>query len=722
MKHRKQLIWIILTICLAMAGCGKKTGEESTEAAVSKAPPVSLEQVTEAPTTTAAVTEPEIWNPAVVHRQVLFDEGCTAGVLFLGYVDGNAGDLEQDRDYYQSIFEVQGYLEDFPFLAEIPNSNFVQTKDGQELYCIIPQDDMATVSVNQWIVNETNDFKGEAGEVLYRSESGSPILLKCNVSEIIPDVEVLIVDNKNNQLHWCPSLSGMDGSVVVESADGKLYDFTQYADNGYVESLDVLVGETYDYYWHDEYETTLASVTVPIVRLGEETAENYPELSVALATNIEARKTKLYDNYENLIPMAEEFYPDFAEYFTEFEASEEAMVRRADSNVLSVLYRGAAYEGGAHGYYYCFGENYDVQTGELLNLEDVVTDMEAFPELVKEQLYTFWEPLSFYQDLDLNEYFEENLESLAWTLDHHGITIYFNPYEIAPYASGMQIATVAFADHPEVFAEEYTRGPESYGIQLDMESPFYFDVDADGDLDELLVSGMVSEDLIHVEHNIYINGKCYAQSDFENYDLMPEEPAYISAYEVFNPHLVHLADGRNYLFIENMEDSDMKTNTVYELTGGSVKMIETIYSSLYTEVNEESWGLLDQAITNPYNFKLESRTWVVGTHDGFMTYYIGDDGHSYSYEDYYTFEHQPVLTAKKDFKLNLIDEYETVGESIVVEAGTEVRYHRTDASLYADFILPDGQIGRAELEWDGGSCSIDGTYVEDLFDGVVFAG
>ena len=167
MKHRKQLIWIILTICLAMAGCGKKTGEESTEAAVSKAPPVSLEQVTEAPTTTAAVTEPEIWNPAVVHRQVLFDEGCTAGVLFLGYVDGNAGDLEQDRDYYQSIFEVQGYLEDFPFLAEIPNSNFVQTKDGQELYCIIPQDDMATVSVNQWIVNETNDFKGEAGEVLY---------------------------------------------------------------------------------------------------------------------------------------------------------------------------------------------------------------------------------------------------------------------------------------------------------------------------------------------------------------------------------------------------------------------------------------------------------------------------------------------------------------------------------------------------------------------------
>ena len=69
-----------------------------------------------------------------------------------------------------------------------------------------------------------------------------------------------------------------------------------------------------------------------------------------------------------------------------------------------------------------------------------------------------------------------------------------------------------------------------------------------------------------------------------------------------------------------------------------------------------------------------------------------------------------------------MDEYGTVGDVIVVKAGDELTYYRTDASLFADFILSDGRILRAELEWDEGTCSIDGTSVDELFDGVVFAG
>ena len=721
MKNTKKLMMLVLVICLAITGCSKKTEEESTAATISKAPPVSSEKATES-ATEAAGSEPEVWNPAVVHRQVLFDEECMAGVLFLGYVDGSAGNLENDRDYYQSVFEDQGYLEDFPFLAEIPNSNFVQTEYGQELYCIIPQDDMATVSVNQWIVNEENDFKGEAGEVLYRSETGSPILLKCNVSEIVPDVEVVIVDNKGNQLQWCPSLSGMDGSVAVDSSEGKLYDFTIYPNDESVEILDVLVGKVYDYYWSDEFEVTLASMTAPIVELGKESAAAYPELSTALTNNINDRRMKLFEAYENLIPMAEEFYPEFAEYFSEFEAKEEAMIRRADSNVLSVLYHGTAYEGGAHGYYYYFGENYNSKTGELLKLEDVVTDLDAIPALVQEQLDLFWEPAYFYEDLDLNQYFKENQDNIAWTLDYHGITFFFNPYEIAPYASGVQVVTVSFADHPELFAEEYTRVPESYGIQIGMENTFYYDFDSDGNLDELIVLGEISDDLIHVKHNIYLDGEWYDQSAYGNDDIMPDDANVISAYEIFNPHLIHLADGRNYLFIENLEDSDFRTNTVYELTDGTVKMVETLYSSLHTEWSDSEEYWLTHALTNPYHFEMETRTWVVGTGNGYMTNYIGDDGHSYSYENYYTFDPAYHYTALRDVELKLVDEYGVVGDVIVVKAGDELTYYRTDASLFADFILSDGRIVRAELEWDEGTCSIDGTSVDELFDGVVFAG
>jgi len=717
MKNKRWFSFLIMILCLAMTGCGKKAEEESAVSELSKAPPAAVEKSTQ-----AEVLEPEVWNPAVVQRQMLLDEGYAAGVIFIGYVDGSAGDLEQDKDYYQSIFEEQGYLEDFPYLAEIPNSNFVHTEYGQELYCIIPQDDLATVSVNQWIVSEENDFKGESGEVLYRSEIGSPILLKCNASEIVPDVEVLIVDNNGNQLHWCPSLSGIDGSVIVESADGNLYDFTSHANNGNADILDAFVGEFYDYYWSDQFEETLASMTAPIVTLSEESAAAYPQLSNSLNNNVNTRKTKLFNHFEELIPMAEEFYPEFSEYFTEFEAEEKAMIHRADSNVFSVLYNGYSYEGGAHGYYYCFGENYDTKTGELLKLEDVITDTGAIPALVQEQLNRFWDPSSFYTDLDLNQYFKDNSDSITWCLDYHGITFYFNPYEIAPYASGIQIATITFADHPEIFTEKYVSVPKSYGVQLNMETPFYYDIDSDGNLDEVIVNSMFTDDMIHVEHNIYINSKCYVQSAFENEDQMPDDTNEILSYANDTPHFIHMEDGRNYLIIENLLDSDFRTNTMYDLTDGTVKLVETIYSSIHTE----QWGsdgyILKQAITDPYQIKLDTRTWVIGTADGTTTSYIDEEGYVYSYDTYYTFDPVFSYTALKDFKANLVDEYGNVGDEIVVKTGEKVLYYRTDASLFADFILSDGQIVRVDLQWNGGSLSIDGTYVEDLLDGVVFAG
>ena len=140
------------------------------------------------------------WNPDIIQRQILVDEGALCGVIFLGYVEDSAGTLENNRGYYQTIFEERGYLDGFPFLEEIPDSNFVETEYGQELYCIIPLDTEATVSVNQWIVDETNGFEGKTGEVLYRSEKGTPILLKCNVSEIVSDAELIIVDSNGEQL------------------------------------------------------------------------------------------------------------------------------------------------------------------------------------------------------------------------------------------------------------------------------------------------------------------------------------------------------------------------------------------------------------------------------------------------------------------------------------------------------------------------------------------
>ncbi len=720
MKNRKKLEVSLFVICMALclSACGgesslkhdttKSMEVESTETALASTQAELTEKVSKNIVNDAAPSAKESWNPGIIQRQILVDEGAICGVIFLGYVEESAGTLENNREYYQTIFEEQGYLDSFPFLAEIPDSNFVETEHGQELYCIIPEDPNATVSVNQWIVDFNNGFEGKAGEVLYHSEEGTPILLKCNVSEIVSDVELLIVNSDGEQMKWSPSLSGMDGSVFVESAEGAVYDFTFYDEYSKGDLLHVMVGQNVDSYWDEAYETSIASLNCPLVKLGEYEEQVYPELTKNLSANMEARKSKIFSNYERLI---ESVQKDYFEYYQKYEISESAMIRRADSHVLSILFNGFLFEGGIHGEHYYWGENYDTETGRLLKLTDVVNDIGEFSKQIKEQLYVHWEEESFYVDFDFEQYFKENLDQIPWTLDYQGITVYFNPFELAPSATGVFTATVAFDTKPELFHEAYTEVPDSYGIQLDMETPFYYDVDSDGELDEVLVYG-IPNDYGYIVHNVHVDLECYVEFDEDE----------IYAYRIDTPHLIHMADGRNYLIIENLTDNDYRTNTIYELTSGTPVKVGYIPSGIHTTLEEEKGLFYKDVLTNPYSFKMDSRTWCVGTYDGYQTYYLGEDGFPLSYEDYYTFENMPEFTVLKDFNLQIINEYGEVGEVVTVKKGEIVKYYHTDSAAFADFVLSDGRIGRGYLELSEGGCSIDGNMVEELFDEIIFAG
>lgn len=708
MKGLKHVI-ITLFFCILLSACNKGNDKGLESSAASQIDDTgTAESVTD-----SAVEQEELseeWTPAVIQRQVLLDENYTAGVIYLGYIDAASGDFETDAAYYKTVLEKSGYLNDFPFLKEVPASAFVCSEGGQELYCIIPQDVDASVAVNEWIVDESNDYEGETGAVLYRSDYGSPILIKCNSTEIYSDVQVTVVDNKGNSLTWRPSVSGEDGSVYTASARGALYDFTYNEADTEPSLLAILTGSGYESYWSDEYDITLASVTYPIIKPDQETAENYPKLADALSRNNASRKEKLFASYEERKGLAEEFYPDLQQYFSVFETTENAMIRRADSNALSILYHGYSYEGGIHGYSYYWGENYDPNTGKLLKLQDVVSEMDLLPKAVREQLDLHWEPNMFYADLNLADYFKESIDNIAWTLDYNGITFYFNPFEIAPYASGTQIVTVAFKDYPDLFFESYKNTPESYGVQLDFGAPYYYDADNDGSLDEFLVFGRYTEDM-YMAHNIFVDQAEYFETD--DYDIY--------AYELMNLHFVHCSD-RNYLYIENLSDNDYRTITVYEVSTGKPEKLETLHASFHTESVDDSYHYLTEALLNPYYFRLDTRTWIIGTRSGYMTYYVSDEGVPYSYEDYYTFDTDWDLPVLHNFKVTILDETEQASGSYEVKAGEIVRYYRTDASVYADFILQDGRIGRVDLEWLEGSCSIDGIRVEELFEGVVFAG
>lgn len=181
----------------------------------------------------STVLAEDAYSNLSAHRETAQNTGSICGVLFLGYVDGGVGNLASDSAYLEYLLDISGCADEYTFLWSIPAERIVETDGGNELYCIYPCDENASVTVNEYIVNEDNDYLGESGEILYCSESGEPILLRCNVSEVVSDCQVTITDSEGETLVWEPALNLSDGTVSVPWHYPFIYDGTYDAVDDY---------------------------------------------------------------------------------------------------------------------------------------------------------------------------------------------------------------------------------------------------------------------------------------------------------------------------------------------------------------------------------------------------------------------------------------------------------------------------------------------------------
>lgn len=156
-------------------------------------------------------------------KQAMSDNEAMA-VAYLGWCED---ELDKVEDYLTAINMDYG---DYSFMFEITEDYRIDAK-GDELYCIVPKNDDDTVTVSEWIIDEYNDWQGEEGNVLYHKKNdGNPILLKCNESEIVPNVLITITDAKGNVSRIVPYISQMNGALTT-CLDGEnpFYDFSPYA-------------------------------------------------------------------------------------------------------------------------------------------------------------------------------------------------------------------------------------------------------------------------------------------------------------------------------------------------------------------------------------------------------------------------------------------------------------------------------------------------------------
>ena len=214
MKKQK-LLAALLALTIGLAGCAPSKGGSSSVSAPESVP--GTDSIAASSPATQEYAEPE---DVTSMRFLAGDAEKQVCVLYLGGSYEMTTDVQKVLDSQPELRRLWGFVYDIP-----QDHRVVSPEGGCELYCIFPQDPETALSVYETALTDDAADPLLRGRQLYSSTDGQPILLLCNISDIIPNAEVELRLRTGEELVWRPGLSGENGHVV--QADG-VCDFTIY--------------------------------------------------------------------------------------------------------------------------------------------------------------------------------------------------------------------------------------------------------------------------------------------------------------------------------------------------------------------------------------------------------------------------------------------------------------------------------------------------------------
>lgn len=315
--------------------------------------------------------------------------------------------------------------------------------------------------------------------------------------------------------------------------------------------------------------------------VNEEIRRDYPLLAQKLETlnKQEWHRSQLVQ--AEMKAEAVEFRQNAPQYYHPLGFDYDVQVRRADSLVCSFLQKEYTNGSGAHGMYSWWGVNYNSLTGTAISLSSLVKDDKALAKALGERLRQNYPESSL---ADIEGVIEKAAaeDKLNWTLDPRGVTFYFNPYEIASYAEGLLMATILFQEQPELFQGWYTQTAPAYAQPFDAYYPLTTTLRDDGHRDVITVQEENGQ--VRVQVNTTVKELAAQLTDLQ-------------------PVLVHMADGRNYLYIDGQCQDTSRQTLVVQIGRHSASYVTTLpFSGRHTEAVapavQEYWHFL----TNPNGF------------------------------------------------------------------------------------------------------------------------
>lgn len=258
-KFMQMMTAVLLICCLVfVSGCGGKS-KAPTGSDTAQTKPSGIGKESEPADGGTDTGSPETGDAELVSlRQAMTGTSQLFAVAYFGYHETMDSDLPVDPFEVMQKYAPQ-LCKDLPFLLDIPEERVIGT--GGELYCVVPLDPDAQVTVSLGAWDDRNE-EYIYEESLYFAESGEPILIFCNNAGWSPDVQVTISGPSGN-VFWYP-MTDRNGFVepLVDDNWGSLFMdispyaqmlYTRYTDmvmDGWIApSEDVLVGNSWDGSW-----------------------------------------------------------------------------------------------------------------------------------------------------------------------------------------------------------------------------------------------------------------------------------------------------------------------------------------------------------------------------------------------------------------------------------------------------------------------------------------
>lgn len=148
----------------------------------------------------------------------------------------------------------------------------------------------------------------------------------------------------------------------------------------------------------------------------------------------------------------------------ELVSSRGATVARADNQALTLVYNYYVYTAGVHGHYFDRGYVFDATSGELISLDQLTSDFDAFTAFLVEYMVTKAESDEYYAERIAPDYaapeqysaaFEALLREGSWYFDSEGLVIFSDLYELGPYAAGTVEFKVPYSELVGVIDEKW---------------------------------------------------------------------------------------------------------------------------------------------------------------------------------------------------------------------------------------------------------------------------